>query len=264
LYVEKGTERTKFEQDRIAEKYDMAIIYGSGYATEAIHELLETAEEGEYQLFIWHDADVDGYNIVRNLREETENIPGFVIDIIDIGLHVEEALRIGCASEPFTDNDALPRKLEPLLNDAELEYFGERQIRFEINGINPPTYRMGYVEEQLQKHGIRPKYVPPEEALEKLLEDELAFAVRDRVSRIIDRYLDRDAIVQMVLDELRDELRIEDPEAAIRQRFEQAPTQSWDDKIGNIHRPKIHKEIERIEEVVRDAVITRVTRDTDS
>jgi hypothetical protein len=255
LYVEKGTEKPKFEHEQIAEKYDMALIYGSGYATEAIHDLLDVAVEGKYQLFIWHDADVDGYNIVRNLREETENMP-LEIEIVDIGLTVEEALRIGCASEPFSDDDALPKKLGPLLNDTELEYFEQRKTRFEINGINPATQRMAYVEEQLQKHGIRPKYVPPEDELERLVEDDLVATVRSRVGTLIDAIVEKESIVEAVMEDLGDELRIENPEAFIRQRFEQRPTQSWNTVVDLAHWRQVREANEKIRAKVREAVVT--------
>jgi hypothetical protein len=259
LYVEKGTEKPKFDHERIAEKYDMAIIYGKGYATEAIHELLSIAEEGEYQLFIWHDADVDGYNIVRNLREEAENIPGFEIDIIDIGLTVEEALRIGCASEPFTDDDALPTKLVPLLNEVELEYFGERQLRFEINGINPPSQRMAYVEERLREHDIRDKYIPPEDELQELVAEDLEGEIAWRVGAAIAEVVDKDAIVTRVTEALRERLQIDEPAAYIREAFEEDPFVSWSEAIDDEHSRRAREARHDMAEMVRDAIVTRVT-----
>jgi hypothetical protein len=201
---------------------------------------------------------VDGYNIGRNLREETENMP-LEIEIVDIGLTVEEALRIGCASEPFSDDDALPKKLGPLLNDTELEYFEQRKTRFEINGINPATQRMAYVEEQLQKHGIRPKYVPPENELERLVEDDLVATVRSRVETLIDAIVEKESIVEAVMEDLGDELRIENPEAFIRQRFEQRPTQSWNTVVDLAHWRQVREANEKIRAKVREAVVTMVT-----
>ena len=43
LVVEKKTERPKFAHDKVAERHDMALVYSAGYATEALHELLDTA-----------------------------------------------------------------------------------------------------------------------------------------------------------------------------------------------------------------------------
>ena len=254
LYVEKGTERPKFEHDRIAEKYDMGIIYGSGYATEAINELLTVAEEGAYQLFIWHDADIDGYNIVRTLREETQAIPGFKIDIVDIGLTVEEALRIECASEPFSDDDALPHALRPLLTDLELEYFEERKLRFEINGINPPSRRMAYVEERLRASGIRGKYMSPEDELEELVASDFEADIEYRVASAVNDLVDKDAIVTEVTEVLRGRLQVSEPAAFIRESFEADPYRSWSDVIDEEHRWRTREAGEEITELVREAI----------
>jgi hypothetical protein len=254
LLVEKLTERPKFEHDRIAEKYDMAIIYSRGYATEALHHLLTQAQEGNYQVFVWHDADVDGYNIVRNLREATDNMPT-TIEVIDIGLSVEEALRIGCASEPFTDDDALPRALRATLDGLELEYFEGRQVRFEINGI-PSDSRIAYVEEQLREHGIRSKYIPPNDVLEEALEDDFASEIEYRVGRIIDHFVDKDAIVTTVMGDLRDEILLEDAAEFIRGRFEVEPTTTWSDVVDSEHRRRAIEQSGTIEEMVREAIVT--------
>ena len=106
LVVEKRTERPKFTHDKVAERHDLAIVYSGGYATEALHELLDTARAGDYQIFTWHDADPDGYNIVRNLREATKNKP-VAIEVIDLGLTVEQALDLGLAGEPFAEDRKL-------------------------------------------------------------------------------------------------------------------------------------------------------------
>jgi Topoisomerase 6 subunit A/Spo11, Toprim domain len=261
LVVEKLTERNKFEHDRIAEKYDMAILYSRGYATEALHELLSVAEEGEYQVFIWHDADVDGYNIFRNIRQATPNMPR-AIEVIDIGLTVEEAIRIGCSSEPFESDEALPHELRPLLNDVELKYFEEKQIRFEINGIEADE-RMAYVEEQLRAHGIRPKYVPPEDELEELVAQEFEREMEFRVGMVIDRLVDKRAIVTTVTEEMRERLQLEDAEPFIRERFEERPTASWSGVVDAEHRRRARAAREEIEDLVRETLVTTVTEEQD-
>jgi hypothetical protein len=257
LLIEKLTERPKFEYDRIAEKYDMAIVYSRGYATEALHELLEAAEDGDYQIFVWHDADLDGYNICRNIRAATKRMP-VSVEVIDIGLTVEEALRIGCASEPFTDGDALPRELRETLTALELEYFEERQTRFEINGIDADI-RIAYVEEQLRVHGIRPKYVPPEDDLRTLADDDLRSDIAWRVGTAIDAAVDKDAIVTMVTEALWDRLRIDDPTALVRQSFEDDPYKPWSEVVDVEHRARTRKAKEEVVELVREAIVTMVT-----
>jgi hypothetical protein len=254
LVCEKLTEKPKFLHDQIAEKYDMALVFSRGFATEALHELLSEAEGERFQIFLWHDADPSGYNISRNIREATKNMP-VAIDIVDIGLTVEEALRIGCASEPFTSDKALPYELRETLSDVELEYFEERQIRFEINGIAPDR-RMRYVEEQLQAHGIGPKYVPPEEDLAELVADDFEEAVSVRVGIAIDDLVSADEIVTLVTDLLRDRLQLEDPEDFIRGKFAESPTLQWCAVVDREHRKRLREAREEIEELVREQIVT--------
>src|SRR5262249_32530947 len=64
LFVEKQGLWPVLKDAKLAERYDMAIIAGEGYATEACRILFQFAK-GKYQLFVIHDADPWGYNIAR-------------------------------------------------------------------------------------------------------------------------------------------------------------------------------------------------------
>jgi len=193
LVVEKKTEKTKFDHDQVGERHDLGIVYSAGYATEALHDLLDTARDGDYQIFIWHDADPDGYNIVRNIREATKNMP-VAIEVIDLGLTVEQALDLGLGGEPFAEDRKLGFDLLSTLNEVELEYFEGRKIRFEINSI-PSASRIAYVEQLLAENGARPKYVPPEDVLQEEVEENYEAEIEWRVGQIIDDLVDKDAIV---------------------------------------------------------------------
>jgi Topoisomerase 6 subunit A/Spo11, Toprim domain len=64
LYVEKKGVWPIFQSAQLAERYDMAIIAAEGYACEAARTLFEHADKDrQYQLFVLHDADPDGYNL---------------------------------------------------------------------------------------------------------------------------------------------------------------------------------------------------------
>jgi hypothetical protein len=62
LYVEKEGEMPKLKAAQLAERFDMAIVSGKGYPAEAVRTLFERAEGGAFQLYVFHDADIDGYN----------------------------------------------------------------------------------------------------------------------------------------------------------------------------------------------------------
>jgi len=68
LYVEKKGLLPILQAAKLAERYDMAIVAGEGYASEAGRLLFDTASKNQgYQLFVLHDADPHGYNICRPL-----------------------------------------------------------------------------------------------------------------------------------------------------------------------------------------------------
>jgi hypothetical protein len=92
LFIEKAGLWPAFKISRMAERFDMAIVAGEGIASEACRVLFQNAEKGDYQLFVLHDADPYGYNIARTLREATKRMPGYNVDVKDIGLTIEEAL----------------------------------------------------------------------------------------------------------------------------------------------------------------------------
>jgi hypothetical protein len=92
LFVEKQGLWPVFREARLAERYDMAIVAGEGYATEACRVLFRNAEKAhDYQLFVLHDADPYGYNIARTLREKTRRMPVHKINVIDLGLGVDRS-----------------------------------------------------------------------------------------------------------------------------------------------------------------------------
>src|SRR5262249_27238796 len=98
------------------------------------------------------------------------------ITIIDMGLHLEEALAMDLATEEFVRKKALPQGL--VLNRTEREYFdgtpdggtykGGKWVqyyrcrRIELNALAAdPDRFIEYVERKLEQHGCAKKLVPP-------------------------------------------------------------------------------------------------------
>ena len=133
LFIEKeGVWETLKETGGIelAKKYDLIVVSCVGYANEAARRLLEKAQdEAGWKIFVWHDADPHGYNICRTAGEATERMPDHHVDLIDIGLHLEEGLAMGLPPETFTRKNALPAGILPALTDQELEAFTGDEYR---------------------------------------------------------------------------------------------------------------------------------------
>ncbi len=187
LFVEKKGLWPVFEAARLAERYDMAIVAGEGYATEACRVLFAHADRGKaYQLFVEHDADPHGYNIARTLREETARMPGHHIEVIDLGLRLEAALAMGLPAEQFTRKKKLPQGLR--LNELEKEYFEGRRAgpkswicrRVELNALSGPDL-IAFTERELQKAGARGKVIPPDD----VLSERFRSAIRDMATAAV-------------------------------------------------------------------------------
>ena len=112
LYIEKTGLAEQLEPYELGQRYDMAVIYGKGYAVTACRDLLALFSEiTDMKIFVLHDADIDGYVIARTLGEATRRMPDHNIDVIDLGLTALQADEIGLETEAFTRRKALPADL---------------------------------------------------------------------------------------------------------------------------------------------------------
>ena len=172
LYVEKKGLMPVFDSAQIRERFDIAIIAGEGYPTEAIRTLFERADQGRYRLFVLHDADPHGYNIARTLAEETRRMPGYSVEVTDLGLRLEEALSLGLLTEKFIRRKALPYNLD--LNATERHYFegqfkGHKQwecSRVELNAFTSPAL-IEFLVRKFAEAGADDKLIPPAKVLKE-------------------------------------------------------------------------------------------------
>jgi hypothetical protein len=170
LYVEKKGVMPTLQAARIAERYDMAILAAEGYATVAARTLFKRAErDRDYTLFVVHDADPDGYNIARTLQEATARMPDYHVNVVDLGLTLQQGIDMGLQTETFERKKALPAALT--LTETEKEYFTGRPAgknrwiarRIELDAMSAPQF-VQWLDQALQDHGAK-KLVPPESVL---------------------------------------------------------------------------------------------------
>ena len=170
LYVEKTGLAAQLAPYRLGERYDMAVIFGNGYAPTACRNLLARSDIRDMKIFVLHDADLDGYNIARTLAEATRRMPHHTVDVIDLGLTVPHAIEYELETEKFTRKKELPADLE--LDADALEWFtgepiqagyGKRHYecrRCELNAFSSDGLAE-FIETGLQRHGATAKLVPP-------------------------------------------------------------------------------------------------------
>ena len=227
LYVEKEGEIPKLKAARLAEKYDMAIVGGKGYPTEAVRDLFSHAEGGDYQLFVFHDADIDGYNIARVLGEETRRMPYHNVNVVDIGLTVEDALEMGLPGERFNRKADMPWEIAMRLNETEEAHFRHLKQRFELNAILPDMRRIEYIERKLQENGVRSKLIPPDDALKDLREKIYRDKVELWTEEIIAQMLKIDELKQKVANAFMERFGLDDAREWIEKGFEEDRFMSW-------------------------------------
>lgn len=210
LYVEKQGLYPVLEASGLAERHDLAVVAGQGYAPEACRELIAAAEGRDWQIFVVHDADPDGYSIARTLAEPTDRMPHHSVDVIDLGLTVADAIRYGLQTEKFTRRKALASKLD--LDDLELDWFTGTQThwgrkpqwactRVELNAFTGPQL-IAYIEAGLEAHGATGKVIPPDAVLVSEAHAVYDSVLADTFDELLDELLDRPRLLATVATEM--------------------------------------------------------------
>lgn len=198
LYIEKEGFGPIFEATKFAERYDIALMMGKGYATRAAKALLAAAEARAITVLVLHDCDVDGYEIARTLAHGTRTAP-FYVKIIDIGLTVADVNTMGLETEGVSMRRTSSRRFRSRLTADERNFFLQRSLRTELNAMTSEQL-IEYIERKLADHGLTDKLVPPEDVVaaefKAASERPLQRAVESLVRRVLEERLGID------LDEL--------------------------------------------------------------
>ncbi|HLM78273.1 MAG TPA: hypothetical protein VK361_07800 [Rubrobacteraceae bacterium] len=278
LYVEKKGQFPLIEQARLMERYDMAVMTGEGYATEAARTLLSVADKNErMQIFVLHDADKDGYNIARKVRDATARMPDYSVDVIDLGLTVTQALEKGLEPEEHTrkkeiDADLVEELLEEepqalryftgnkecIYKDGKLKPLWKRCKRFELDKMTAPQ-AVALIEQGLNKAGVFGKVIPPDEELPELAEEIYREEARKWARSALDALLDWDDLADALADEYMERYKLENAKRYIRERFEKDDALSWEKALRH-ELTEIHKRVasdgfkDAVREKVQDAL----------
>jgi hypothetical protein len=212
LYIEKKGLWHTLKAANLHKKYDMAVIAGEGYASEAIRVLLEKAQAGQdYTIFVLHDADPDGYNIARTIQDKTKRMPEHNITVIDLGLTIQASIDMKLNSETFTRKKELVQDL--VLNAIEREYFGGKQQlsntkkswicqRVELNAMSAGQlvdYVDAGISRAIEAQHLNKKVIPPEAILSDTAYTLFKQALNARVEDFIHKQLKVDELKATLL-----------------------------------------------------------------
>jgi hypothetical protein len=124
--------------------------------------------------------------IARSMRAVAARMPGYHVDVIDLGLFYEEAVAMGLQTETRTRTAELPAELE--CGPEARAAFTERKVgarkweatRVELNAFTSPQL-VDYIEERLERHGATGKVVPPPDVLEQRYREEVRSTIGQRI-----------------------------------------------------------------------------------
>jgi hypothetical protein len=271
LYVEKKGQFPLLKAAKLMERYDMGIVTGEGFSTVAARTLVQTAQKDEkYQIFVLHDADYPGYNIVRTLREETARMPVHSVELYDLGLTAAQVIEMGKEPEEYVRSSSLPAKLEPLLSELEREWFVGEHIakkswnskRFELDDLTAPE-TIALIEDRLKELGVEPKVIPPDDVLGELRGKLYREKVRGWVGDVVDKILDTDELKDKMASLFEERFKLRGARAWIETEFDKRDdAKSWRDALKDtLQRAYDAKHKPDIEEVVREYIRQIVTGD---
>ena len=240
LVVEKAGLWPVLDGARIADRYDIAVISSEGFAAEACRTLLADLHGRDITIFVLHDADHSGYNIARTLGEETVRMPGHHVDVIDLGLDVDDAITMEMEPETYTRDKALPARILPHLSAAALEWFTGQECswdaygrprqwecrRVELNAFTSPGL-IAYIETGLRACGAAGKLVPPADVLAEEARREHHASVADKARQIIAELIDTDAIADRIAAETAEQVDFAIDPGVIAARLERDRARPW-------------------------------------
>lgn len=149
LFIEKEGFLPLFEEVKIAERFDLAIMSTKGMSNIASRQLVDTICSSECPLLVVHDFDVAGFTILASLKNSSERYRfGSSIKVIDLGLRLEDVEAYGLESESVYHG----REFSTLnMSQAEAQFLQDERV--ELNAFASDDL-IEWLEGKLTKHGV--------------------------------------------------------------------------------------------------------------
>ena len=134
--------------------------------------------------------------------------------------------------EEWTRRKALPQEL--MLTGTERAYFEGRRAgnkswicrRIELNALTAPAL-VAYIEEKLQRAGVRGKVIPPDDVLPRLTREAYRHRMDVWVDHTISALVSLDAIKARLAEEFESRFPLAEARSWIEQAFADSPRLSW-------------------------------------
>jgi len=232
LYIEKRGLFQLLKDEKIPERYDVALMSSAGFANRAARDLIDLiGSSGEpIQFFCIHDADAAGTLIYDKLVNETKARGRRAVEIIDLGLDPREALEMDLPVEKVTSAKGKLRAVGSAYKDLQ-HWF--QYNRVELDAMEPALF-IEWIESKLNEHHDG-KLQPPAEYLTSYIEETLKKGLRDRIEAAILEEINIEEQINQrinkVLPDLLKKLSARDLEGETGERLESNPTRHWTEAV---------------------------------
>lgn len=229
LYVEKRGFKDVIIANRFHEKYDIAVIGAQGEPSKAVRRLFKriekvTSERKEkIEIFCIHDADLWGCEIHLTLSKPSKRMPSHLVHVTDLGLGMLEALKLGL--QPEKQRLKKPRRiskkgLRHVPQEELLAFIGSKDVRqlyepiketfrVELNAFTPQQF-LNWLNDKLEKHGIKEKVRPPNKVVAKETCDKIDESLEENVKEFIFQLCGGQEVVDELKSTISNEERLDE------------------------------------------------------
>jgi len=137
LYIEKTGFDSVFRAERLAEKYNLLIVSGQGFASRAARRLLYDLQQQGLKLYCMHDLDVDGVSIFNSMQQANDKFK-HDLDIEDLGITLADIIKYNIAPERIDKTEKRKTRLEGIQDKNLRSFFdkGKKVQRVELNAFS--------------------------------------------------------------------------------------------------------------------------------
>ncbi len=164
LFIEKEGFMPLFNEVKLAERYDLAIMSTKGMSVTASRELVDRlCGTHKIPLLVLHDFDKSGFSIVGTLKRSTKRYRfRHKIDVVDLGMRLADI--DGLETESVHNQSPEPAIKNLRKNgatDEEIEFLLDQRV--ELNAFASDDL-VAWIEGKLEEHGVA-KVIPDEDNL---------------------------------------------------------------------------------------------------
>ncbi len=227
MFIEKEGFMPLFEEVRLAERYDLAIMSTKGVSNTAARKLVDDiCGRHDIPLLVLHDFDKAGFSILGTLERSTRRYTfHHDLNVIDLGLRLADVQELGLDSESAYDRGSTWSRRENLrtngATDEEIEFLLSERV--ELNALASDDL-IEWIESKLQEHGVA-KVMPDDDFLETAFRHSVSAAYAVEQAEELLNKAEQKGAEAVVPADLRDQVAklIEDDEAL-----------SWDEAVKEI------------------------------